>query len=304
VQALAPVATQCEGDFSSTFQMSTRLDEGMNPIYSSLTGGGNLLTENVVLNNFEVLTKVADALKLKGWDSQSLNNVRLAFAFEDGKVNVSPFDVKIDGMKSTIGGSMSFEQDLDYDIDMEVPTSKLGSDANELIGGLLGQANSALGTDIAMAETIKMRFKVTGKVGDSKVKPVVMGQEGKADIKEAIVNTIQEEVEEKKEELIEDTKEEARKEAEKLIADAEAQADRIRQEASDLAERTRKQGEAAAKKIEDEAKNPLAKAAAKLAADKVRKEANDKATKIEAEADKQAQSLVDKAQAQADALLK
>ncbi len=303
VQTLAPVAKQCQGDFSTGMTFSSSLDQGMNPIYSTLTGGGNLATSEVILSNFPALSKIATALKQDNWTSQRIKDVNLAFKFIDGKVAVTPFDVKVDGIETNVGGTMSFEQDLDYDVKMKVPVAKLGGQANQLMEGLLGKANS-LGLNLSMGEFVNMTFKITGKVDDPKVKPSLLGQEGgAASVKDAIKETLEQEFQEKKEELIDDGKEKAKAEADRIMAQAQEQADRVKREAKNLADETRKQGDDAAKKLEAEAKNPIAKAAAKVAADKVRQEANRKADVIISEADKQAANIMSTAQGKADQLL-
>jgi predicted ester cyclase len=302
VEKLAPVAKLCTGDFSSNFTMKAALDGNMNPVMSSVAGGGNLTTADVVVENIPALLKIADALKLDNWKSQGLNNVKMAFKMEDGKLIVSPFDVKLDGMEAVVGGSMTFEQELDYNVGMKVPVAKLGNDAGQLLNGLVGQAND-LGLNLSVGEFVNMNFKVTGTMTNPMVKPSVVGQEG-GSVKDVIKDTIEKEFQEAKEEVIEDVKEDAREQADKLMAEARKQAEAIRAEAKRAADKTREEGNRAADKLEADANGPFAKAGAKIAADKLRKEADKKAVQIEEEADKKAQSVVDKAQTRADELLK
>lgn len=304
VDKLAPIAKLCTGDFSAEFSMSSALDGNMNPQMSTIAGGGNVRTANVVVENIPALLKIADALKLDNWKRQDLNNLKMAFKLEDGKVIVSPFDVKLDGMEANVGGSMSFEQVLDYNVAMKVPTSKLGNNAGQLLDGLVGKAND-LGLNLSVGEFVNMNFKVTGTMDNPSVKPSIIGQEGgAASVKEVIKETIEQEIQEVKEEAIKDVKEEARAQAAKIMAEANKQANAIRAEAKRAADKTRVEGNGAADRLVEEAKGPIAKAGAKIAADKLRKETDKKAVQIEEEADKKAQSLIDRAQTQADALLK
>ncbi|NNK80550.1 MAG: AsmA family protein [Flavobacteriales bacterium] len=303
VSKLAPIAEQCQGMFSSAFQFSTDLDADLNPIYSSLSGGGDMTTAELIVENFEPLLKIAEALKLDNWRRQRVDNVDLEFEFVDGKVLVKPFDVNLDGIESTIGGSMSFEQDLDYNVAMKVPTKKLGSQANDLITGLVGQANS-LGLDLSVSEYVNMSFKVTGKMDSPKISPTILGQEGSGTVKDVVKDIIEQEVEEVKEEVIKDVKAEAQEQADKIMAQAQEQANALRAEAKRASDRVKDEGYKAAQKIEDEAKGPLAKIGAKVAADKLRQETDDKAKKIIDEADDKAQSIMSSAQTKADALLK
>ena len=87
--------------------------------------------------------------------------------------------------------------------------------------------------------------------------------------------------------LAENLRQRAHKDA-KILADAQAQADKVRAESKNLAAEAKKAGYAQADNLEKEAKNPIAKIAAKKAADKVRKESDDKAKKIESEGNQKA----------------
>ena len=302
ISQLAPVAKQCEGQFSSAFNFATTLDGNMNPIFSSLTGGGGVETAQVIVENFKPLLKIAESLKLDNWKKQRVDNVDLEFEFIDGKVAVKPFKIKLDGIESTIGGTMSFEQDLDYNVQMKIPMQKLGGQANELLSGLLGQVNS-LGLNLSAGEFVNMNFKVTGKMNDPKIKPTIIGQEGTT-VKDAVKDLVKQEVQEVKEEVVKDVKAEAQAQADKIIAQAQEQADALTAEAKRASDKVKEEGYRAAKKLEDEAKGPLAKAGAKIAADKLRKETDEKAKKITDEADKKAQSLMSDARSKSDALLK
>ncbi|NNC83488.1 MAG: AsmA family protein, partial [Flavobacteriales bacterium] len=174
VKTLAPIAEKTEGSFTSEFRMSTLLDGGMNPIFSSLSGGGDLSTDEVIVENFKALMKIADALQLDNWKSQRVKNIDLDFQFVDGKVVVEPFQVKLDGIESTIGGAMGFDQQLDYDVTMKIPVEKLGGSVDQLLNGLVGQAN-ALGLDFSVGQYLDMAFDVTGPMTDPKISPRILG---------------------------------------------------------------------------------------------------------------------------------
>jgi len=78
----------------------------------------------------------------------------------------------------------------------------------------------------------------------------------------------------------------------------------LRAEAVRASNRVKSEGYRAADKLVEDAKNPIAKAAAKIAADKMRKETDKRAQQVIDEADEQAKGIMSKAQKQADDLLK
>ena len=85
-------------------KFNTELDSKMEPVLASLSGGGKLSTNQVRLEGFAPINKVADALKMEKLKKQELNNLNLSFKFENGRVNVEPFDMTFAGFKTKIGG--------------------------------------------------------------------------------------------------------------------------------------------------------------------------------------------------------
>ena len=86
VSTLAPVAKQSKGKFTTGMNLSTELADDMSPIFSTLDGGGSLFTDNVMVENFKPLVKIAEALKMDKWARQSFKNVKFDYNFEDGRV--------------------------------------------------------------------------------------------------------------------------------------------------------------------------------------------------------------------------
>ncbi|MEM7162945.1 MAG: AsmA-like C-terminal region-containing protein [Bacteroidota bacterium] len=298
VNTLAPIAKRCLGSFDSGMSFSTALNENMEPIYESMKGDGNAFTSSVVIKNFEPLAKIANILKLDQFAEQAIKNVKVNFAFDDGRVTVKPFDVRIDDMDAEVAGSTGFEGDMDYTMKLKVPTAKLGGNANQWMSSVLGKAND-LGLNASLGEFVNVNLGITGTVDEPKIKPVFQGMEGQS-VQEVIQDKVEEVI---TQEVIDPAKENAKAEAEKIMADAQAQSDKIMEEARKSADLVRKEADKQAKKLVDEANNPLAKIAAETAAKKVKKEADKNANKIIETAQKKSDDLLKKAQAQADAKL-
>ncbi len=77
----------------------------------------------------------------------------------------------------------------------------------------------------------------------------------------------------------------------------------MRDEAKKLSDQARAEGYAQAQKLEDDAKDPFAKMAAKIGADALRKETDKQADNIIKEADKQANQILNIARQEADKIL-
>ena len=304
VQKMAPIAKTCKGNFSTSLKhMTATLGPDMMPIMNTLTGTGTLHTDNVRVDGFQPLVDLAKALRVGGIENTTLQNVDFSYEFKDGKMWTKPFDVKVDKIQANVGGSTAFaDQAIDYDMKVKIPTAMFGAAASDLVGGLLGQANKAIGGDFKMPENIDATVKMTGTITKPVIKPVFAG--GGSNLQQTVTETIKTEVNEQINKGKEQAIAEARAQAEKLVAEAQKQADDLKATARREAANVKAQGYKAADDAVAQVKDPFGKVAAKLAADKAKKEADKKEQQAIAEADKRADALVAKARAEGDALIK
>lgn len=320
VERLAPIANKCTGFFSSKMNFNSQLDQYWMPVYSTIFGDGNLLTKKVFIEGFEPLNKLAKAVKVDRLSKQTIQDVKCFFKIIDGKIHVEPFDVKLGKIATSVAGSTSFEQDLDYVLAMDIPRSEMGAQANAFVDGLLSQA-SANGVDMDLGDMIPINVKITGKVTDPKITTDLKEQgknimdDIKDQIKDQVTDQINDQLDNVDQQLqakVEEIMNKARERADQVRAEGKKRADQIREEGKSLAEKTRKEGEAQAQKLIDEAgNNPLKKIAAEKAADalrqeteksaqKIESEANEKADAVESESNNQADKIIAEAQAEAD----
>ena len=263
VQTLAPVGKYAKGKFSSSMKFKTELDSKMEPILTSLSGGGKLSTNQVRLEGFAPINKVADALKMEKLKKQELNDVNLSFKFENGRVNVEPFDMTFAGFKTKIGGSSGFDQTIDYVMNFEIPRSEFGGQANAVLDNLVSQANSK-GAGVNVGEKINVNALIGGTVTNPSVKTGL--KDAAKDVMNDLKDRAQEELNKQKEEL----ERKAREEADKLKNQAEQkvkeEADKLKQEA----EKKKKELEAKAKQEADKAKKEAEKKAKEEAEKKLK----------------------------------
>jgi uncharacterized protein involved in outer membrane biogenesis len=302
IQKMAPIAKTCKGSFSTDLSMQAHLDQHMNPDLNTLTGRGTLRTKNVRVDGFQPLVDLAKALKIKEIENTTLQDVNFTYRFQDGKMITDPFDVKIDRIKANVGGSTAFaDQAIDYLMKAKVPTAMFGAAAARTAGSLLGEANRFLGANMKVPEELDATIKITGTIDKPIVKPVFAG--GSTNVGEVIKEEIKQELNEQIAKAKEDAIAKAREEAARLVAEAQKQADQLKADARREAARLKAEGYAQADKLVNEAKDPISKAAARMAADKLKKEADKKEQQAIAEADKRADGLVEAARKKGDDLI-
>ncbi|MCC6838444.1 MAG: membrane assembly protein AsmA [Bacteroidia bacterium] len=290
VQKLAPIAQYAKGKFSTDLKFTTLLDETMSPVMNSLTGGGNLKTKNAVIEGFEPINKLADALNQPKYKKMTFENVNATYEFKDGRAHVKEMPIKSGNITGKVKGSTGFDQTIDYTWALEIPRTEFGSQANAAAGSLLSQLNQQAGTNVKLSDRVK-------------IKAIFGGTVTKPTLKTDLFNTDQtpkEQVQNLVNQGVDMAKEKAREEAEKLMKDAQAEADKIKAEAKALADKTKAEGYDAIDKNIESIKNPIQKAAAKAAAPAAKKEVDKQAQKILDEANKKADQILVNAKAEAD----
>lgn len=303
VQKIAPISKHAKGKVSSDLRVQGLMDQNMEPIYETMQGRGTLQSKEVVLEGGPFLSKLSKTLKAPSLEKQNVKDLDATFVIEDGKVVTDPFDVQIDAMSANVSGWVSFDEKIDYLMIMKIPRKELGSEFNQFAEGMLGQANALLGGSMTLGEYINMNVRIDGDLIDPAIKPAFAGMEGSSvtdQAKEAVKEAVEEEIEKAKEQV----NEELNKQADKVLEEAQKQADKLVKEAEKAAERIRKEADKQAKKLVDDAKNPLAKAAAKVAAEKLTDEADKKADDLVKEAQKQADKIMSDAEKEADKIRK
>jgi hypothetical protein len=273
IEKYAPIAKYCEGRFSTTLTLSTKINQNYEPIYETITGKGIIKTNKVTLKEVPVFTKIADLVKIPGLKEQTLTNMDISFEFKEGKVWMKETPLKLGTINGKISGTTSFLQELDYIMDLEIPQKAFGNNATSIISGLLGNVSAQTGLAVSIPDIIPVKIKI----GGTSTNPIIT-TDLKDQGKEAASGLLDQGIQIAKDKLSE--------EAKKILAEAQAQADKIMAEAKVQADKVRAEAEIQAKKIEDEGKK---------SADKLRLESQKQADKIKEEEYKAAQSLIDQA---------
>jgi hypothetical protein len=306
VQKLAPAAKGIDGKINARLNFSSLLGSDMMPVPASINGSGGLESDELTLVESGTFNKIKETLKLGDKYTGTFKDVKVSFKIADGRIFVSPFDVKTGNLKMNISGDQGIDQTLNYIVKTEMPRADLGSSINSFIDNLSSQAAS-YGIDIKPSEVLKVNLKVGGTV----TKPTVMPFFGSAAPGSTLgaKETAKEAAKQSIDKAVDTGKEKARAEAEaqgaKLVKEAEEKGQQLRDEAAKTAEQIRKEADEQAKNLIESAKskNSLAQMAAQKSADGIKRTADKKATQIVQEADVQANKLVEEAKKQSQEMV-
>jgi hypothetical protein len=258
VQKMAPVAKNAQGNISADFKIKTVLNNDLTPVVNTMSAAGQLNIPQAIIKDYQPMIKVAEILKMPQYREVKVNNVNVRFEVKNGRIYVSPFDVKSGNINMNINGSSGFDQSIDYKIVSKFPRSEMGSAANEVLGNITSKLGSK-GINLAMSDVINLDILMGGTVPS----PVIttsfkkLAKEAEGTVKDELTKKSEEEIAKAKAQA-DRLKQEAITNASKVKADAEAkikaEAERLRYEA----EQKKKEAEAAAKKkAEEEMKKRL-----------------------------------------------
>ena len=305
VQKLAPAAKNIDGKISAKMSYMSLLGKDMMPITNTINGSGNLQSNQITLLESKTFDKMKETLKLGDKYSNTFKDINISFKIANGRISVSPFDVKTGNLKMNISGDQGIDQTINYLVKTEIPRSDLGGSVNSLIDNLSKQA-SAFGINYKPSDVLKVNLKVTGTFTKPVVAPFFGSASGestggaKSAVKEVVKQTINDNVDKAKEK----GRAEAEIQAAKLVKDAEDQGQALRDEAAKTAIQMRKEADDQAKKLLDGSSGTLGKMAAQKAGDQLKKTADKKATQLVKEADIQATKLVEDAKVKSAEMVK
>jgi hypothetical protein len=308
VQKLAPAAKGVDGRISVKLNYESLLGSDMMPVVKTINGGGKLHSEELALVESSTFDKIKETLKLGNKYTNTFKDVNISFKIQDGRIFVSPFDIRTGNLKMNIGGDQGIDQTINYIVKTEMPRSDLGSSVNSLIDNLSAQA-SAFGIKYKPSETLKVNLKVTGTFTKPVIAPFFGSAEG-GGTSGGVAGTAKETVKQAVSDAADKAKEKGRAEAEaqaaKLISEAEQSGQQLREEAAKAAEKLRQEADVQAKKLTDgaESKGTIAKISAQKGAETIRNTADRQADQLTRQADEKARKLVEEAKAKSEELFK
>lgn len=268
IQKLAPVFENLKGNFSTNLHLETPLGEGFMPVLASLIAKGALQSNQVEIGESGVLSGLASALSTAGLlKNESLknlkvNDLKLPFDIEGGRVTTKPFDVNFGAGKMNLAGSTGLDQTIDYTAKIDL-TDKL---SNSYVKNISVKIGGTFTKPSFQIDTKAIANQALGALAAS-----VLGTDSETSLNEQVSEQIDKQ--------IETVRKEAKNAGDKLVAEAEKEGKKLIDEANKTS-------------------NPLAKIAAvkaaEAAAKKLKEEAQKKANQLNTEAEKQIEKLKNK----------
>ncbi|WP_435135286.1 AsmA family protein [Formosa sp. A9] len=138
LQMVAPLARAFEGVLNSGFEINGQLNTDLTPNLNTISGNAlaEVLVNEVTAQESKVLSVLTNRLEFLNFDEGETKTLKTALTFQDGQVNVKPFNLKFDDIAVNISGSHGFDQSLNYKATFDVPAKYLGDEAQKLLATL------------------------------------------------------------------------------------------------------------------------------------------------------------------------
>jgi hypothetical protein len=135
---MAPIAKAIEGNLNTTINLNGSLNNDLTPQLSTLVGNAlaQIITAEVKPGSAPLLSKLGEQVSFLNLDKLSLKDLSTAFTFNNGKIDVKPFDFDVKGITITASGSHGLDKSINYNLNLDVPAKYLGTDVSKLLAKL------------------------------------------------------------------------------------------------------------------------------------------------------------------------
>ncbi|MEZ4978615.1 MAG: AsmA-like C-terminal region-containing protein [Chitinophagales bacterium] len=232
VQALAPMAKYLNGSFSTDMSLSSFLNNDLSIDLKALNGLGTVKIPYASFNELPMFQKISETIKIPAFNKPALNNAWTILKFEDGKVNVEPFEVKMQDISMNIEGSNGFDQSIDYNVRLNVPSDKFGGAASIANDFLAKQKIPLL--NLSVPQSLNFDLNVSGLMSSPVVKIVkVSANNSTSSVKDQVKDAVKDQIDKAKEDL----QNKAQEEADKAKQQAQEELDKAKQKAQEEADK-------------------------------------------------------------------
>jgi hypothetical protein len=163
LKSLSPIASAMSGKLNSDINLSGNLNSDFTPNLNSVSGKAlaELLTTKINPKNTKALNLLNDKLSFIDLSRLDLSDIKTHLSFKEGQVAVKPFKLKYKDIGINVGGNHSFDQNMNYNVTLDVPAKYLGNEAKGLLSKLSAKDQNV---------TVPITANITGNMKNPSVK--------------------------------------------------------------------------------------------------------------------------------------
>ena len=118
---MASAAESAEGIISLDYAVAGILNNNMEPIYPSLTGGGTLSVKNVKMKGFKMFNVVSRKTGKDAIANPDLSKIDIKTKIKNNIITIERFKFKVAGFRPRIEGTTSFDGKLNIKMRLGLP---------------------------------------------------------------------------------------------------------------------------------------------------------------------------------------
>src|SRR5690554_362399 len=157
-QFLVPIAKAMQGNLDISLDLTGNLTQDFTPDLTTLGGSAlvKILTAELDPEKTPLLAAIGREVSFLNLDKLNLNNLTTNFSFENGRIDVKPFDLDFKGVHADVQGSHGLDKSIEYMVAMDVPAKLLGKEVTNLLKDLTAEEAENMVLDLPV--TVKGSF--------------------------------------------------------------------------------------------------------------------------------------------------
>lgn len=187
VKKYAPISQFFMGNMDLNFNLKGDLTKDMAPEITTMNGGGLIKLLSGTLKDTKFTSLMSQYTKSSAANAfNEFKEIVMSAALKDGKMSVKPFDISINGRKTTVSGYTALDGNISYNLDMEVPANAVTKQMTSALSRYLGKETGS--------QDMKVTLGLTGTYAKPSLKLInVASANGKPlqnEVKEAVQDKV------------------------------------------------------------------------------------------------------------------
>ncbi|SHE43181.1 AsmA-like C-terminal region [Psychroflexus salarius] len=150
LKSLAPITKALTGNMNFDLNFDGKLTQNFDLVKQSLDGNlkATIVKAGVAPEQSKLLSGLNSNFSGIKLDELNLKDITALLSFTNGQIKTKPFSFNIDDIKVNAQGSHGFDNQLDYQLNLNLPAEYLGDDVSNQLSQLAGKSNENFKVDV------------------------------------------------------------------------------------------------------------------------------------------------------------
>ncbi len=194
LKSLAPITKALTGNMNFDLNFDGNLNQNFDLVKQSLDGNlkATIVKAGVAPEQSKLLSGLNSNFSGIKLDELNLKDITALLSFTNGQIKTKPFSFNIDNIKVNAQGSHGFDNQLDYQLNLNLPAKYLGDDVSNQLSQLAGKSNENFKVDVPVnisGSPTNPVFNIDTKQAISSLKNQIINQQ-KENLKDKISNEV------------------------------------------------------------------------------------------------------------------